>query len=624
MKTYFAALINKSVASENSKLAKKLLRDLKKSLKIPNSNLHFKEHNTFIFLAADTPLKKPLDQEAIEKIEDKMKKHLKEYYLAYKSNLQKQLKTKQELKETAQIVKEFLHVIDPKLPEIFSTRLRKAVSELPEKHYRLQKQSIVALWDLTEEQKVRVLLSGWAYPVLNMSEVAEHLNLEALVDKSALFNFFWIFIQPTMVRLRDMNSVLERLKLGLQGTHYKSDNPEVQAKLEMFFRILSAKLSALQNVDKTISSILELFSEPKLLSSENGLIRISDNLKASFRQMSWKINEGKRLLFELRDKLEQCQKQLQEYLDETKNVVKTTGSMGEFRLSLLTIAELSSDLFVEAELLKMWMNFFGTDLPYFTYQTRLFSDQILRDTETSEDNIISVRGLAKNYNLGRTTVYALRGVDLDVREGEFVTIIGNSGAGKTTLLNCMAGLDAPDYGIVLFKGKNLHEMDDEEKSKTRLIDMGFIFQSYALLPHYNTRENVALPADLAGLSQALKTRIKGLLEGVGISKQANQYPAQLSGGQMQRVAIARALTNRPKVLFADEPTGDLDSATGKQVMDLLKKFHEETKTTIILITHEQDIADYAERQIMMKDGKITSPHSTQVSRRREEIIPNVP
>ncbi len=222
----------------------------------------------------------------------------------------------------------------------------------------------------------------------------------------------------------------------------------------------------------------------------------------------------------------------------------------------------------------------------------------------AEDIILAVRGLTKNYNLGKTTVYALRGVNLDIKEGEFVAILGNSGAGKTTLLNCIAGLDKPDYGVVLFRGKNLHELSDSAKSKSRLLEMGFIFQTYTLLPHFNTRENVALPADLAGLSKDLKDRIENLLEGVGIDEQAKQYPATLSGGQMQRVAIARALTNRPAVIFADEPTGDLDSVTGKQVMDLLKKFHEETKTTIIVITHEKDIAGYAERKIMMKDGII--------------------
>ena len=194
----------------------------------------------------------------------------------------------------------------------------------------------------------------------------------------------------------------------------------------------------------------------------------------------------------------------------------------------------------------------------------------------------------------------------DIQDGEFVAIVGNSGAGKTTLLNCMAGLDEPDYGVVFFKGKDLHQLSDSEKSRARLLEMGFIFQSYALLPHFDTRENVALPADLAGFSKDLKNRIEELLDGVGIIKQAKQYPAQLSGGQLQRVAIARALTNRPAVLFADEPTGDLDSKTGKQVMELIKQFHEETKTTIIIITHEQNIADYAQKQIKIEDGVIKS------------------
>jgi putative ABC transport system ATP-binding protein len=230
--------------------------------------------------------------------------------------------------------------------------------------------------------------------------------------------------------------------------------------------------------------------------------------------------------------------------------------------------------------------------------------------EAPTPDIITVRGVVKNYSLGSTTVYALRGVDLEVKTGEFLAIVGNSGAGKTTLLNIMAGIDEPDYGVVFFKGKNLNKMNDSEKSKARLLDMGFIFQSYALLPHFNTRENVTLPADLAGLSKNLKDRIETLLKGVEIDKQAKQYPAQLSGGQMQRVAIARALTNRPKVLFADEPTGDLDSVTGKHVMELIKKFHEETETTIIVITHDQEVAKYAERQIILEDGVVANTHDS--------------
>jgi len=322
--------------------------------------------------------------------------------------------------------------------------------------------------------------------------------------------------------------------------------------------------------------------------------------------MSWKNYQGKKLLSDVQENLEKCQIQLKDYLDETKNGVQVIHSTNEFRSALLNIAELGSDLFVETELLKMWLDFFGSDLPYFTYQNRLFTSQISQNVPTSTEAIISVRGLVRNYSLGRTTVYALRGVDLDVKTGEFLAIVGNSGAGKTTLLNCMAGIDEPDYGVVLFKGKDLRKMTDSEKSRARLLDMGFIFQSYALLPHFNARENVALPADLAGLSRNLRERIEALLLGVGIDKQAKQYPAQLSGGQMQRVAIARALTNRPKVLFADEPTGDLDSETGRQVMELIKKFHEETETTIVVITHDQDVAKYAERQIILEDGLTVS------------------
>jgi putative ABC transport system ATP-binding protein len=168
----------------------------------------------------------------------------------------------------------------------------------------------------------------------------------------------------------------------------------------------------------------------------------------------------------------------------------------------------------------------------------------------------------------------------------------------------MAGLDTADHGKIYFRGEDLQNLSDSDKSETRLKEMGFIFQGYALLPHITAEENVAIPSILDGTYNTLKQRVKDLLKGVGIDLQAKQFPAQLSGGEMQRVAIARALTNSPSIIFADEPTGDLDSVTGKQVMELLKKFHEETKTTIIVITHEKDIASYAQREIIMEDGII--------------------
>ena len=606
MKAYISALIDVSIPAETSKLTKNLIKGVQKTLKTSKSQIKMKQHNALIFIAADKSFDKSLTPIILEKLQNTIDRQLRAYYRKNTSKLQRTLKNKRELKETSQIVKNFLKEIDPNLEKIFDLQLKKLITELPITFRELQTKSMTAIWEIAEEHEVHLYLSGWTPPVLQSSHVKPYVSLEVMVDKLAFLNFFCIFIEPTLHRLREMNSVLERLKLGLHGTHYRSGNLEIQAKLEMFLRILSAKLSSLQTMDKIIINILQLFTEPQSFFTKHDFHELSKDLQSAVQQVSRKIKQSKSLLIEVQDKLEQCQIQLKDYLDDTKNGVKTTKTVDEFKLALLTMAELSSDLFIEAEQLKLWLDFFGSDLPFYTFQSQLFNIHTPQASETSREHLLSVRSLVKNYSLGQTTVYALRGIDMDIREGEFVAIVGNSGAGKTTLLNCMAGLDTPDSGAVFFKGQNLHQLSDSEKSRARLLEMGFIFQSYALLPHFDTRENVALPADLAGLSNNLKDRIEELLEGVGISQQATQYPAQLSGGQLQRVAIARALTNQPTVLFADEPTGDLDSQTGKQVMDLIKKFHEETQTTIIIITHEDDIASYAQRLIRIEDGIIQS------------------
>ncbi len=603
MKVYAAGLIDKSRRATNAKLRKKLVSDCRRILHVRSKAMSSQELNSFIVLAGEKNA--TVSQKVVDEIEKgSLYGVFRKYYADNKSRLQKQLKENQELRETSNIVKDFIKEVDLNLVKHFDAQLKKIVKELPTSYREIQLKSYVALWDFAENQQYRFFLSGFDSSVFTGSTTESQLNVAELVDKLLMANFFAVFLKPTITRLKQLDRVLERLKLGVEGTHYKTTNLKLQKKLELFFRILAAKLSALQDIDNVASRIFELFQVPRVALAPHHLKNGAVELDKVLADMASEIDYGKTLLLEVHEKLQECQIHLRDYLDEHKNGMKIIESTSEFKNALLPMAELSTDLFVEAELLKMWTDFFGVDIPYFGFNKQLFNTQNVEVTDSASDNIITVRGLSKNYNLGRTTVYALRGVNLDVKEGEFMAIVGNSGAGKTTLLNCMAGLDSPDYGVVLFRGKNLHKMDDSAKSKARLLEMGFIFQSYALLPHFNTRENIALPADLAGLSKDLRERIEDLLKGVGLDSQAKQYPATLSGGQMQRVAIARALTNRPAVIFADEPTGDLDSATGKQVMDLLKKFHEETKTTIIVITHEQDIADYAERQVVMKDGVI--------------------
>jgi putative ABC transport system ATP-binding protein len=602
MKTFYSALINKS-AAENTKLYKNLSATLKKNLKVRKNNVQLKKFNTFIFLSAEKQPQESLDPKTFEQTQKKLQSQLQQYYAKNRSKLEKKLKASRELKETSQIVGAFLKEIDPKIQKVFNLQLKKQLTELPTKLYDIQSKSFISIWSLDEQSMVQLRLSGWEDHAFSLSQTPK--DLQSMVDKVELLNFFTSFLNPTLKRLEDLDGVLKRLGLGLKGNRFKSADEETQNKFEMFLRILSAKLSALQNMDKTVLSIFKLFDKANNYLNKNGITETADGLQKVAVETAQKISDGRNLVAEVQQKLEDCLLDLKDH-QERLNGMKTVSSNDEFRLALLNMAELSSDLFIEAELSKLWIDLFSADIPFYAFQSTLFKVKKPQASAASSETVISVQGLVKNYNLGQTTVYALRGVNLDVKSGEFLAILGNSGAGKTTLLNCMAALDDPDFGVVFFMGKELHSLNDKEKSRTRLHDMGFIFQNYALLPHFNAKENVALPADLAGFSKDMKDRIQELLEGVGISKQEKQFPAQLSGGQLQRVAIARALTIRPKVLFADEPTGDLDSQTGKQVMDLIKKFHEETKTTIIIITHEQEIADYAQRQIKMEDGLIES------------------
>ncbi len=211
----------------------------------------------------------------------------------------------------------------------------------------------------------------------------------------------------------------------------------------------------------------------------------------------------------------------------------------------------------------------------------------------------------KVYNSGPVTVHALRGVDLEIRRGEMVAIMGPSGCGKTTLLNCFSGLDDLTSGDVFIEGESLRSMDDDAKSRYRSRRMGFVFQSYNLLPVLTTVENVELPLLVARVpAKAARAKALELLKAVELEGWENHKPAQLSAGQQQRVAIARALVNKPELLLADEPTGNLDSRTSVEIMEILQRLNRDTGLTVLLITHERDIAEYAERVIAFRDGRV--------------------
>lgn len=218
-------------------------------------------------------------------------------------------------------------------------------------------------------------------------------------------------------------------------------------------------------------------------------------------------------------------------------------------------------------------------------------------------NIVTSQDLCKYYGTGENMVRALDHVSIAIEDGEFVSIIGTSGSGKSTLLNMLGGLDRPTSGEVMVSGKQLSRMNDEELTIFRRRNIGFVFQNYNLVPVLNVYENIVLPIELDG-AEVDKNYVHTIVETLGLEKKLKAMPNQLSGGQQQRVAIARALSAKPALILADEPTGNLDSKTGMDVISLLKVTSREFSQTIVMITHNEEIALMADRMIRIEDGKV--------------------
>jgi putative ABC transport system ATP-binding protein len=223
--------------------------------------------------------------------------------------------------------------------------------------------------------------------------------------------------------------------------------------------------------------------------------------------------------------------------------------------------------------------------------------------------VFRVRDVSKVYRMGDVEVHALRGVDLDLYAGELVVLLGASGSGKSTLLGLIAGLDAPSSGSVLIDGTDITRLGEDALAKLRGEKIGFVFQFFHLIPSLTAYENVLVPMEIAGSADA-ESRAQRLLDEVGLTDRGHHYPSQLSGGEQQRVALARAFGPRPPILLADEPTGNLDRATGRLVLDTLEQLRVESETTLVLVTHDPDVARLADRRIHLVDGRIDREERT--------------
>ncbi len=228
-------------------------------------------------------------------------------------------------------------------------------------------------------------------------------------------------------------------------------------------------------------------------------------------------------------------------------------------------------------------------------------------SQLTGQNAIEGKNIFKEYTMGNVVSKVLQDINIEIQKGEFVSIMGPSGSGKSTLLYILGGLDDPTAGSILINSKDISTLDDRQRSIMRRRDIGFVFQFYNLIPNLNVEENILLPILLDGNSiRDYKKQLNEILELVGLNERRKHTPRELSGGQQQRVAIARALINSPEILFADEPTGNLDSKTGNEIMQLLHEINQESNKTIVMVTHSAEAADYSNRIIRVRDGVIES------------------
>jgi putative ABC transport system ATP-binding protein len=239
--------------------------------------------------------------------------------------------------------------------------------------------------------------------------------------------------------------------------------------------------------------------------------------------------------------------------------------------------------------------------------------------------VIQLDHIHKTYTMGDVEVHALRGVSLDIREGEFVAIMGASGSGKSTMMNIIGCLDRPTRGTYILDGEDVSQMSKDERADIRCKKIGFVFQGFNLLSRTSALENVELPMLYLGVDSAARhERAMEALAAVGLSGREQNHPNQLSGGQQQRVAVARSLVNNPALILADEPTGNLDSRTSVEVMEIFQRLNRERGITLVLVTHEPDIAEYAHRVVVFKDGKIKSDRPVERPRDAAEELKNLP
>jgi putative ABC transport system ATP-binding protein len=597
-------LINKLNRDSLSVLIRKLRTYILRKLRA--KSFEILEVNTFLFFNCSFPLSKVEQQEqrkyVVNKVETIVQNYCNNECDIYSKTIQKNIEIKDITKMIVQLVK------SSKTPDS-ATLIRHIENQADDIDFRvvghvsdILLNSSIAIWDFPQgyediimfpdlilkreisDKKKNIPLKLFAGNLLIMQfGKACSFNLNSIIDSNEEALMSLDLILQDSKRVQDIENLMSnklwrvlRVIFGLLS----STQQAISILLKQLKRISEVRDELVEDVKQLDYGPLMdyiMFIDTTMNCEENisRLNNLQDNVKRNYQSLLKIINKFK----DVQD----------EEIDDIHD------------LALIFIQTLT-----EIQLIKFFSDKFR-DLAYFQNVPTEVALEKIDAISIEKDEILKGVSLFKTYILQNSTVYALRGVDIEIRKGEMVAIVGASGSGKTTLLNLLSGLDTPNRGAAFLLGRNIDTMTDAEVSMFRRRNMGFIFQYYNLIPQLTVLENVMLPALMINRpKKEAKEKALELIKEVGLERFQNQFPIKLSGGQMQRVTIARAMINDPAVIFADEPTGDLDSQTGKVVIDLIRRFSKEKNTAVIIVTHDIAMAKTCDRMIQIGDGKVIS------------------
>lgn len=563
---------------ETSKLRKQLKRMLRKNIK--SSRVSNNKINIFTVTSADFS-KLPIKDQRI-----KVEQYLTDIYSNYSKSLIKKSRKDLHYNGDSEIFLDSLNYLGLKekinlvseLQHIWIDRVEKVIESII-------LNSNVSIWDLPGKELDYVKVGG---QLISLSSDNED-NISNSIDELLITSLARHFLPFSKELLLELEKLL-KIQISLIG-----DNGQISPELSQLLRHYIGMISGLQETLKLFTRQVSMFDT---LVTQT----VKELGELDSEELTTWLEFGQ---VESIQDIQQSMKGVNEYIKRIKLYLRTclVSKDGHADISDLMEPIIRTRAIVSG--LRVWVHKFE-ELPSFTTLSDGIAYEEIENEQYTPNTglLLETQKMFKSYRRGDSTIYALRGVDIKIKEGEFVIIKGPSGAGKTTLLNHLAGLDSPGRGTSFFKGTDLNKLSDRKKTVLRRENFSFIFQNYALIPHLSAFENVKLPLDLNGLSKNLEYAIQELLDSIGIGKFSDHKPALLSGGQMQRLGVARALIHKPKVIFADEPTGDLDIKTGRKVMDIIKQYHKETGVTIVLVTHDNEIAKYGTRIINLEDGQI--------------------